>query len=656
MAPTSSEMPAMAPTAIVITSITLPKTSSIASWVVTVKSSSPWRSRQHPLDLGLDTRRLADVRVHQVDLEQLVLVEEPERARHGHDRDVVDVEAHHLALGLHHPDHAEAPAGDPHQLAERASLAEQLARQLGPQHGDRAAAARVALRPERALARAELPERRQVGCRAEHRDAAAALAGLDARQAHRDRHHRRDARDAGERLRVVDRELARGAAEDAGDAERLRLARVDGDDVGAELGELAEHVDARALADRGQQDHRGDADRDAQHREERAQRCARSAPSARRSRSATAHLPASAVDRVEPRRAPGGQHAEHGARPRPRARTRRPRPTAAGKPEAPGRSRPAAARRHPAEQRGPAGRPPRRSGSPPSGRRPGSGRRPAPSAFSRPTSRVRSETETSITFMIPTPATASETAAMPPSAMVSAPMIEPKAEMTASWVITVTSSSPWRSREHAQDGLLGAPQVGVAADLDHQAEQPRAVEHLHRRRDRHDHDVVHVEPELLAARLEDADHAHAPVADAHHLADGVAGGEQLLRELACRARRSGAPRSQASGGRKRPCAMPRRRTSSASCVAPKSATCRCRSPKATVSVPTTIGASLSTSRTPRRTASRVVEREVVRDAAEARAWRRWSRSCRAAPRPCCCRRRRTGRARSAARPRRAPSA
>ena len=44
MAPTRSEMPAIAPTDIVITSITLPKTSSIASWVVTVKSSSPCRS------------------------------------------------------------------------------------------------------------------------------------------------------------------------------------------------------------------------------------------------------------------------------------------------------------------------------------------------------------------------------------------------------------------------------------------------------------------------------------------------------------------------------------------------------------------------------------------------------------------------------------
>ena len=47
-------------------------------------------------------------------------------------------------------------------------------------------------------------------------------------------------------------------------------------------------------------------------------------------------------------------------------------------------------------------------------------RRLAPSALSSPTSLVRSETETSITFMMPIPATASEMAAIPASPAVSA--------------------------------------------------------------------------------------------------------------------------------------------------------------------------------------------------------------------------------------------
>ena len=142
---------------------------------------------------------------------------------------------------------------------------------FGPSTARGAAAARVALRPERALARAEAPEGGQVGCRAEDADAAAALARLDPSEAHRDGHDGLDAGDPLEGLGVVDRQLARRAPEDAGDAERLRLAGVDGEDVRAELGELRQHVDARALADRGQQDDRGDPDRDPEHREQRAQ-------------------------------------------------------------------------------------------------------------------------------------------------------------------------------------------------------------------------------------------------------------------------------------------------------------------------------------------------------------------------------------------------
>ncbi len=72
-------------------------------------------------------------------------------------------------------------------------------------------------------------------------------------------------------------------------------------------------------------------------------------------------------------------------------------------------------------------------------------RRSAPRAFRRPISRVRSETETSMTFMIPTPATASEMLAMPARARVRAPRIDVNAPRTASWVMAVTSSSPWRS-------------------------------------------------------------------------------------------------------------------------------------------------------------------------------------------------------------------
>ncbi len=62
-------------------------------------------------------------------------------------------------------------------------------------------------------------------------------------------------------------------------------------------------------------------------------------------------------------------------------------------------------------------------------------RRPAPTAFSRPISRVRSVTDTSITFMMPTPATASGDDAIPASARVSTRRIAENAVITASWVM-----------------------------------------------------------------------------------------------------------------------------------------------------------------------------------------------------------------------------
>ena len=59
---------------------------------------------------------------------------------------------------------------------------------------------------------------------------------------------------------------------------------------------------------------------------------------------------------------------------------------------------------------------------------------------------MRSETDTSITFMIPMPATVSEIAAMPTSAAVSSARMRPNVASTESWVSIVTSSSPsWRS-------------------------------------------------------------------------------------------------------------------------------------------------------------------------------------------------------------------
>ena len=105
MAPTNRETPAIPDTAIVIMPMILPKVSSISVWVVMVKSSSSrWRS--------ISTRRIASTTSGMTSVslaitsicDQFIPIEE---IQGGGDRNidhVIEVKAHHLALGLHHAD------------------------------------------------------------------------------------------------------------------------------------------------------------------------------------------------------------------------------------------------------------------------------------------------------------------------------------------------------------------------------------------------------------------------------------------------------------------------------------------------------------------------------------------------------------------------
>ncbi len=79
---------------------------------------------------------------------------------------------------------------------------------------------------------------------------------------------------------------------------------------------------------------------------------------------------------------------------------------------------------------------------------------PAPRALSRPISRRRSDTDTSITFMIPTPATDSDTEAMATRVRVSTWRMESRVETTASWVMTVTSCARCRSAKSSSSASL----------------------------------------------------------------------------------------------------------------------------------------------------------------------------------------------------------
>ena len=106
-----------------------------------------------------------------------------------------------------------------------------------------------------------------------------------------------------------------------------------------------------------------------------------------------------------------------------------------------------------------------------------------------------------------------------------------KAPSTASWVMHGDVLLAVALGDQADDALLRAVEVGVGADLEQQAEERAAVEHLHGGGHRHDGHVVHVDAQLQAPGREDADHAHPPVAHADDLADRVPAGEELRRRL-----------------------------------------------------------------------------------------------------------------------------
>jgi hypothetical protein len=150
--------------------------------------------------------------------------------------------------------------------------AEQLVLQLRPEHHLRARAAGFFLGQELAAPDLALEYLQHAGADTIDRDAAHPAVAIDLGVAPDAGGHGDHVGQALQGLGVVQRQRPRAARQARQRATAgFRLARMDADDVGAELGELGQHVAVDALADRGQQDHRGDADGDAEQGQEAAQ-------------------------------------------------------------------------------------------------------------------------------------------------------------------------------------------------------------------------------------------------------------------------------------------------------------------------------------------------------------------------------------------------
>ena len=213
--------------------------------------------------------------------------------------------------------------------------------------------------------------------------------------------------------------------------------------------------------------------------------------------------------------------------------------------------------------------------------------------------------------MIPTPATASDTEAIPASARVSALRIDENAESSASWVITVTSSARCRSAIRLSTSAWPASisaWTRTSTRMRNSEERLKTrIAVLHRDQDH----VVHVEAERAPARRQ---HARPPGSararrrttwpSGFSLRNSSLGDRDPEDDLA--AALVGIPR-----GRNWPEPISSLRTAANSAVVPSTGTARPRSPKRTVSVATAIGADLRT-RCSLRDRTVVVEGEIVR--------------------------------------------
>ena len=210
--------------------------------------------------------------VEQVDLVHATEVEQAHRPLGRQVDGVVHVEAEQLALGGHHPDHPVAFAADTDRLAERRARAEQLVAQLGTEHRLGACRADLPGLEEAPLGHLQAPQLGRRRTYPEHHPLAPASVPLDVGVALHHRRHFEHARQVGERLGILERQRAGGVHHGGRHAEGAGAPRRHAEQIGAELGELAEHETADPLADRGQQHHRGDADADAEHGQQAARR------------------------------------------------------------------------------------------------------------------------------------------------------------------------------------------------------------------------------------------------------------------------------------------------------------------------------------------------------------------------------------------------
>ena len=208
--------------------------------------------------------------VRDVDLEQAAAVVERHRPAGGDIGGVVEVGAEKLPFLLHHADHPVALAADADALAEGIGGAEQLVLELCTQHREGARAGGIVRRKEAAAADLHREDLLHRAAHSVNGGATHAALGFHFGVSPYHRGDRGHPRQAEQRGGVLEGELSAGVRQPRRTAASALATRGDADHVGAELAEFGQHEAVDALADRRQQDDRGDADGDAEQRQEAA--------------------------------------------------------------------------------------------------------------------------------------------------------------------------------------------------------------------------------------------------------------------------------------------------------------------------------------------------------------------------------------------------
>ena len=209
------------------------------------------------------------------DAKQRVGVEHRLRRRNWNDDDFVGIHTQALTALRQHADHPKAPIAEPDHLPDCRLGAEQFLANLRPQDRNRRRL-RSVVGQEAALRHGHPADGNVIGRGADDRDIAQFAAERRLRRTDGDRRGAQHCRRTQQRLGIADRQIARGVGDRIGRIETTgaRAAGQDDDQVRPQRGKLIHYVAARAVAQRRQHNHRGNADAHRQDHQAGAQRIA----------------------------------------------------------------------------------------------------------------------------------------------------------------------------------------------------------------------------------------------------------------------------------------------------------------------------------------------------------------------------------------------